>query len=163
MIKTTYNILASVILLCGLALAAQGQSTMPQNASRGETNLVFASKIPTLQRVGQIIARVEGDPLDVQQPPQTLETGIHTMTLDELVSYIEKDVGGEVLRKYDAQFDDRRFAEASAGTAIDGSFQPPGEPKQQSFNKQPIGSRLKRFAMAGALKFIVVCLDHRPD
>jgi hypothetical protein len=136
---------------------------MSQNASRGETNLVFASKIPTLQKVGQIIARVEGDPPDVQQPPQTLETGIHTMTRDELVSYIEKDVGGEVLRKYDAQFDDRMFAETSAGTAIDGSFQPPREPKQQSFNKQPLGSRRKRFAMTCALKFIVAALDHRPD
>ena len=72
---------------------------MSQNASRGETNLVFASKIPTLQKVGQIIARVDGDPPDVQQPPQTLETGIHTMTRDELVSHIEKDVGGEVTQE----------------------------------------------------------------
>jgi hypothetical protein len=106
---------------------------------------------------------VEGDPPDVQEPPQTLETGIHTMTRDELVSYIEKDVGGEVLRKYDAQFDDRMFAETSAGTAIDGSFQPPREPKKQSFNKRPLGSRLKRFAMTCAVKFIVSALDHRDD
>ena len=28
MIKTTHNILASVILVCGLALAAQGQSSL---------------------------------------------------------------------------------------------------------------------------------------
>jgi ubiquinone biosynthesis protein len=106
---------------------------MAHDASRGEKILVFASKIPTLQKVGQIIARVEGIPPDIQQSLQTLETGIRTMTREELVAYIEKDVGGEVLRKYDVQFDDRILAEASVGAVIHGSFQPSGEPKRQDF------------------------------
>src|SRR5215831_4176972 len=62
-----------------------------QDTSRGEKILIFASKIPTLQKVGQIIARMEAIPPDIQQSLQTLETGIHTMTRDELVAYIEKD------------------------------------------------------------------------
>ncbi len=106
---------------------------MAQNASRGEKILIFASKIPTLQKVGQIIARMEAIPADIQKSLQTLETGICTMTRGELVAYIEKDVGEESLRKYDLQFDDRILAEASVGAVIHGSFQPSGESKRQEF------------------------------
>jgi predicted unusual protein kinase regulating ubiquinone biosynthesis (AarF/ABC1/UbiB family) len=74
---------------------------MAKDASRGEKILIFASKIPTLQKVGQIIARMEGIPPDIQQSLQTLETGIRTMTRDELVSYIEQDVGVSLLKNYD--------------------------------------------------------------
>ena len=106
---------------------------MAQDAPRGEKILIFASKIPTLQKVGQIIARIEGIPPDIQQSLQTLENGIRTMTRDELVAYIEKDVGADPLRKYDVQFDDRILAEASVGAVIHGSFQPLGESKRQDF------------------------------
>ena len=106
---------------------------MAQNASRGEKILIFASKIPTLQKVGQIIARMEGIPPDIQQSLQTLETGIRTMTREELLTYIAKDVGVEPLRKYDVQFDDRILAEASMGAVIHGSFQPLVESKRQEF------------------------------
>ena len=106
---------------------------MAQNASRGEKILIFASRIPTLQKVGQIIARMEGIPPDIQQSLQTLETGISTMTREELVTYVAKDVGAEPLRKYDVQFDDRILAEASVGAVIHGSFQSLGESKRQEF------------------------------
>jgi predicted unusual protein kinase regulating ubiquinone biosynthesis (AarF/ABC1/UbiB family) len=55
------------------------------------------------------------------------------MTWEELVAYIEKDVGAEPLRKYDVHFDDRILAEASVGAVIHGSFQPLGESKRQDF------------------------------
>jgi ubiquinone biosynthesis protein len=106
---------------------------MAKDASRGEKILIFASKIPTLQKIGQIIARLEGVPPDIQQSLQTLETGIRTMSREELVAYIEKDVGAEPLRKYDVQFADRVLAEASVGAVIRGSFQPLGESKRQDF------------------------------
>jgi ubiquinone biosynthesis protein len=106
---------------------------MAQDASRGEKILIFASKIPTLQKVGQIIARMDRIPPDIQQSLQTLETGIRTMTRDELVAYIEKDVSAESLAKYDLQFDNRILAEASVGAVIHGSFQPLGESKRQDF------------------------------
>jgi ubiquinone biosynthesis protein len=106
---------------------------MAKDASRGEKILIFASKIPTLQKVGQIIARMEAIPPDIQQSLQTLETGIRTMTRDELVSYIEQDVGASLLRNYDMQFDDRILAEASVGAVIHGSFLPLGESKRRDF------------------------------
>src|SRR4030095_13216089 len=73
---------------------------MAQDASRGEKILIFASKIPTLQKVGQITARMDRIPPDIQQSLQTLETGIRTMTRDELVSYIEQDVGVSLRKNY---------------------------------------------------------------
>jgi hypothetical protein len=106
---------------------------MAQNASRGERILIFASKIPTLQKVGQIIARMEGIPPDIQRSLQTLETGIRTMSREELVTYIANDVGAEPLKRYDVQFDDRILAEASVGAVIHGSFQPLVESKRQEF------------------------------
>jgi ubiquinone biosynthesis protein len=106
---------------------------MAKDASRGEKILIFASKIPTLQKVGQIIARMEGIPPDIQQSLQTLETGIHTMTRGELVSYIEQDVGVSLLRNHDMQFDDQILAEASVGAVIHGSFLPLGESKRRDF------------------------------
>jgi hypothetical protein len=106
---------------------------MAQDASRGEKILIFASKIPTLQKVGQVIARMQAIPPDIQQSLQTLETGIRTMTRDEVVAYVEKDAGEESLRRYDIRFDDRILAEASVGAVIHGSFQPLGESKRQDF------------------------------
>jgi ubiquinone biosynthesis protein len=106
---------------------------MAKDASRGEKILIFASKIPTLQKVGQIIARMDGIPPDIQQSLQTLETGIRTMTRDELVSYIEQDVCVSLLKNYDLQFDDRILAEASVGAVIRGSFLPLGESKRRDF------------------------------
>jgi len=104
-----------------------------KNASRGEKILIFASKIPTLQKIGQILARVEGIPPDIQQSLQSLENGIRTMTREELVTYIEKDAGAESIKKYDMQFADKSLAEASVGAVISGSFQPLGESRRRSF------------------------------
>ena len=105
-----------------------------KDASRGEKILIFASRIPTLQKIGQILARFEGIPPDIQQSLQSLENGIRTMNRDELVAYVEKEVGAERVRKYDLRFDDRILAEASVGAVIFGSFQPSGESsKRQNF------------------------------
>jgi ubiquinone biosynthesis protein len=105
-----------------------------KDASRGEKILIFASRIPTLQKIGQIIARFQGIPPDIQQSLQSLENGIRTMNRDELVAYVEKEVGAEQVRKYDLRFDDRILAEASVGAVIFGSFQPSSDPlKRQSF------------------------------
>jgi ubiquinone biosynthesis protein len=105
-----------------------------RDASRGEKILIFASRIPTLQKIGQIIARFEGIPPDIQQALQSLENGIRTMNRDELVAYVEKEVGPEQVRRYDLRFDDRILAEASVGAVIFGSFQPSAESsKRQNF------------------------------
>ena len=104
-----------------------------QDASRGQKILIFASKIPTLQKVGQIIARVDAIPPDIRESLQTLENGIRTMTREELVTYIESDIGVEPIKKYDLRFDDKILAEASVGAVIVGSFHPLDEPKRRRF------------------------------
>ena len=98
-----------------------------KGASRGDKILIFASRLPTLQKIGQVIARLDGIPPDIQRSLQRLENGIQTMSRDELVTYIEKEVGAEQVQKYDLKFADRVLAEASVGAVISGSFQPSGE------------------------------------
>ena len=90
-------------------------SRLPQDTPRGEKILVLASKIPTLQKLGQIVARLDGIPPDVQESLQSLESGISTMTRDELVGFIKEDVGAEAIEKHQIRFADEILAEASVG------------------------------------------------
>jgi ubiquinone biosynthesis protein len=101
-------------------------SRLPQDTPRGEKILVLASKIPTLQKLGQIVARVDGIPPDVQASLQTLESGISTMTRDELVGFIKEDVGAETIERYQIRFADKILAEASVGAVIRATFVPEG-------------------------------------
>jgi hypothetical protein len=97
-------------------------SRLPQDAPRGEKILVLTSKIPTLQKLGQIVARLDGIPPDVQQSLQTLESGISTMTRDELVGFIKADVGAETIERFQIRFADKILAEASVGAVIRATF-----------------------------------------
>jgi ubiquinone biosynthesis protein len=106
-------------------------SRIPPDADRGEKVLILASKIPTLQKVGQIVARVEAIPPDVREALQTLESGISTMTRDELVAEIEESVGSEVIEKYQIEFADKVLAEASVGAVIRCSFIEPGATERE--------------------------------
>ncbi len=109
-----------------IALARASKTT-----PRGEKILLLISRLPALQKVGQIVARVKGIPPDISQALQTLESGISTMSRDELVRYIEQEAGRKTLEKYQIRFDDEILAEASVGAVIKGSFVPPGSDRRQ--------------------------------
>ncbi|MCP5119215.1 MAG: AarF/ABC1/UbiB kinase family protein [bacterium] len=97
-----------------------------KDAPRGERVLILASKIPTLQKTGQIIARFEGIPADIRQALERLENEISTMSRDELVAYITHDLGSEAMERHQIRLADEILAEASVGAVIRGSFLPPG-------------------------------------
>lgn len=101
-------------------------SRIPQDAPRGRKILILASRLPALQKMGQIIARLEGIPPDISAALQTLESGIRTMSRDELVRFITTDVGRETIERLQIRFADDILAEASVGAVIRGSFLPPG-------------------------------------
>ncbi len=103
----------------------------PRDTPRGEKILLLISRLPALQKVGQIVARLDGIPPDISQALQTLESGIRTMSRDELVRYIVEEAGRETIEKYQIRFDDRILAEASVGAVIKGSFVPPGSDSRQ--------------------------------
>lgn len=124
-------------------LAAMVQ--LPPDTPRGEKILLFTSKIPTLQKVGQIIARFDGVPPDIQQSLATLENGVSTMTRDELVAYIEQEVGRETLERYRIRFEGEILAEASVGAVIRGTFFPPGA----DVPRQMVAKVVKPYALDG--------------
>ncbi len=118
---------------------------VPPDTPRGEKVLILASKIPTLQKFGQIIARAGFIPPDVSEFLQTLESGIRTMSRDELVGYIEESVGEEAIRQYRIEFDSKILAEASVGAVIKGSFHDPRDGRR----KPMVCKLIKPYAVVG--------------
>jgi len=102
-----------------------------KDADRGEKILILASKIPSLQKVGQIIGHLGGIPPDIQEALQSLEDGISTMTRDEIVAEVTKELGEEEVKKYQIRFAEEILAEASVGAVLRGSFlRSPGAPRE---------------------------------
>lgn len=100
---------------------------LPAGNSRGDRILQFASRTPTFQKIGQILARNPGLEPDVQQALQTLENSLRTSTRDELVEFISNQLAAETLQKHDIRFAEKILAEASVGAVIRANLQMPGE------------------------------------
>jgi ubiquinone biosynthesis protein len=99
---------------------------LPPGTSRGEYLKEFVSKVPSLQKLGQILARNPDLSADYRSALQDLENGIHTMTRDELVQFITDDIGKPNIDKFQVEFADKILAEASVGAVIKASTIPPG-------------------------------------
>src|SRR5258705_7498068 len=99
---------------------------LPPGSSRGDYLKEFVSKVPSLQKLGQILARNPDLSPDYRKALQDLENGIHTMTREELVTFITDDVGKPEIDKYQVQFADQILAEASVGAVIKATTIPPG-------------------------------------
>ena len=99
---------------------------LPPGTSRGDYLKEFVSKVPSLQKLGQILARNPDLTADYRKALQDLENGIHTMTREELVKFISEDVGKPEIDKYQVQFADKILAEASVGAVIRATTIPPG-------------------------------------
>jgi ubiquinone biosynthesis protein len=108
-----------------------GLSLLPPNTSRGAYLIEFVSKVPSLQKMGQILARNPDLAPEYREALQGLENGIHTMTREELVEFITTDIGKESLDKYQVQFADRVLAEASVGATIRATYIPPASSIRQ--------------------------------
>jgi len=99
---------------------------LPPGSPRGEYLVQFVDKTPSLQKLGQILARNPGVPTDLRTALQQLENGMHTMPREELVQFIIQDVGKDVIEKYQVTFAERPLAEASVGAVIRATLVPPG-------------------------------------
>jgi len=108
-----------------------GLAMLPPNSSSGDYLIEFVSKVPSLQKLGQIIARNPDLAPEYRAALQGLENGINTMTRDEIVDYITTDVGKPSLDKYQVEFADKKLAEASVGATIRASYIPPGTSARQ--------------------------------
>ena len=84
----------------------------------GDPLLALIDRTPTLQKLGQILARFPGVPPPVQQQLQQLENGISTSKRSDIVSFITEDVGVETLQRDQVHFDEELLAEATIGAVI---------------------------------------------
>lgn len=103
------------------------QARLPAGTERGQRLLQFASRTPSLQKIGQILARYPAVPEDLRQSLQTLENSIQTTTRDELVEFIRQQVGPERIERYQIEFAEEVLAEASIGAVIRSRLTLPGE------------------------------------
>jgi ubiquinone biosynthesis protein len=108
-----------------------GLALLPPDTSAGDYLVEFVSKVPSLQKMGQILARNPDLSPEYRGALQGLENGIQTMTRDELVDFIKTDIGKPGIDKYQVQFADKILAEASVGATIRATYVPPGTTARQ--------------------------------
>jgi ubiquinone biosynthesis protein len=108
---------------------------LPPGTQRGEYLSTFVSRIPSLQKVGQILARNQTLAPDYREALQRLENSIQTTSRDELVQFIAKDVGEAALANYQIEFEDKILAEASVAAVIRATCVPPGRSRQEAVCK----------------------------
>jgi ubiquinone biosynthesis protein len=101
-------------------------SRLPPDASRSERLLAFLARTPSLQKLGQILARNPDLDPDIRAGLQTLEDAISTTSRDELVAAIEQELGPETIKEFRIEFADKVLAEASVGAVIKAEFSWPG-------------------------------------
>lgn len=104
---------------------------LPQGSSRSEYLSAFVAKNPSLQKVGQILARNTALSEEYRKALQQLENGIHTMSREELVQFITDEIGKTNVEKYQVIFADHVLAEGSVGAVIRASGIPPSSTVRQ--------------------------------
>jgi ubiquinone biosynthesis protein len=99
---------------------------LPAGSRRSEALTAFVAKTPSLQKLGQILARNRALSPEYREALQQLENGIHTMTRDELVQFITEDIGRTTVANNHVTFAETILAEGSVGAVIRATWIPPG-------------------------------------
>jgi len=127
------------------------QARLPVDASRRERLLAFVARTPTLQKLGQILARNPGVDAELRQALETLENSVSTMSREQVVAAVESDLGAEIPQRYQLRFGEL-LAEASVGAVIAVSFVPPGEESR----RPAVCKVLKTYAVTGIKEELAV-------
>jgi hypothetical protein len=75
-------------------------------STRSAELTAFVAKTPSLQKLGQILARNQALSPEYREALQQLENGIHTMTRDELTQFIAADIGENNIAANHVEFAD---------------------------------------------------------
>ena len=94
------------------------QTELPDDAQRARRLLSFLSNTPTLQKIGQILARNPNLPQDLRQSLQVLENSLQTISPEELVDFVVAEIGPETIQEYQIEFSDTIIAEATVGAVM---------------------------------------------
>jgi ubiquinone biosynthesis protein len=95
-------------------------------SSRNADLMAFVAKTPSLQKLGQILARNQALSPEYREALQQLENGLHTMTREELVQFIADEIGKDNIASNHVEFADTILAEGSVGAVIRATWIPPG-------------------------------------
>jgi ubiquinone biosynthesis protein len=99
---------------------------LPAGSGRSADLMAFVAKTPSLQKMGQILARNQALSPEYREALQQLENGIQTMTRDELTQFIADDMGRHNIPSNQVEFADTILAEGSVGAVIRATWTPPG-------------------------------------
>ncbi len=103
------------------------QTSVPEDAPRGEHVLQFLAQTPTLQKIGQIFARNPDVPLDLRETLQVLENSLKTTTRDQVTEFILQEIGPKTVEEYQVHFAEEVLAEATIGVILPCTLVLPGE------------------------------------
>jgi ubiquinone biosynthesis protein len=104
---------------------------LPAGSSRRAELTAFVAKTPSLQKLGQILARNQALSPEYREALQQLENGIHTMTRDELVEFIADDIGKDVVASNRVEFAGTILAEGSVGAVMRATWIAPGSKERR--------------------------------
>jgi ubiquinone biosynthesis protein len=99
---------------------------LPAGSSRSTDLMAFVARTPSLQKLGQILARNQAFSAEYREALQQLENGIQTTTRDELVQFIAEDMRQSNIASNQVEFADTILAEGSVGAVIRATWIPPG-------------------------------------
>lgn len=109
----------------------RAQAKLPRDASRGERVLGFVVNAPSLQKLAQILARNPALEPDLKLALQTLENGISSAQVDEIMAEVRAELDPLVRREYAIEFRDRLLAEATVGAVVEASYRPEGSERRE--------------------------------
>ncbi len=120
------------------------QTSVPEDAPRGEQVLQFLSQTPTLQKIGQIFARNPDVPSDLREALQVLENSLQTTSRNQVTEFILQDIGPETLEEYQVHFAEKVLAEATVGVILHCTLVLPGETRV----REAVAKVIKPYAMS---------------
>ena len=122
---------------------------------RGRRLIALADRTPSLQKIGQIMARYPAVPDDLRTALQTFENSVRSSRRDDVVDFIRSDVSPDVLSRYQMEFDDEILAEASVGAVIKVRLKFP----QESAIRTVVCKVLKPYAVSALRDELVILGD----
>lgn len=107
------------------------QLELPKNTSAEARLLRLISKVPGLQKLGQVIARNKHLRPALRDALARLENGIRDVKPDEMRVIIERDLG-ERLQTYDVHIDRKILSEASVSAVLRFTWRNPASGRRES-------------------------------
>ncbi|MDA2927560.1 AarF/UbiB family protein [Acidobacteria bacterium AH-259-O06] len=131
------------------------QAALPASAQRGEQVLQFLSRTPTLQKIGQVLARSPDLPPDLRGALQVLENSLRTTSGEEIVELIVQEIGLEKVEQYRIRCSDEILAEATVGAVLRCSLVLPGETRV----REAVAKVIKPYAISALREELAIFDD----